>query len=57
MITPTTAAITLVVALLVFGPSKLPELAKGAGKALNEFKKAVNVEPEPATPPADGPRA
>jgi TatA/E family protein of Tat protein translocase len=57
MITPTTAAITLVVALLVFGPSKLPELAKGAGKALNEFKKAVNVEPEPAAPPADGPRA
>lgn len=30
----------LVVALIVVGPGKLPEMAKGMGKAVNEFKKA-----------------
>ncbi|MBF0102242.1 MAG: twin-arginine translocase TatA/TatE family subunit [Desulfobacterales bacterium] len=30
----------LVIALIVFGPKKLPELAKSLGKAINEFKKA-----------------
>ena len=35
------------VALLIFGPKKLPELLKGLGKGLREFKKAVNqVEEE-----------
>ncbi len=29
-----------VVALLVFGPKKLPELGKSLGKGLSEFKKA-----------------
>lgn len=49
MISPLTAGVTLVVALLVFGPKNLPELARGAGQALNEFKKAANgdgAEPE-----------
>lgn len=30
----------LVVALLLFGPTKLPELGKSLGRALREFKKA-----------------
>jgi len=30
----------LFVVLLFFGPSKLPELAKGLGKGMSEFKKA-----------------
>jgi TatA/E family protein of Tat protein translocase len=30
----------LVLALLIFGPKKLPELAKGVGKALREFRRA-----------------
>jgi len=30
----------LIVALFIFGPSKLPELAQSLGKAVGEFKKA-----------------
>jgi sec-independent protein translocase protein TatA len=30
----------LFVVLLFFGPSKLPELARGIGKGMREFKKA-----------------
>lgn len=31
----------LVVALIVIGPKKLPDLAKSLGRAINEFKKAT----------------
>lgn len=31
----------LVVALLIFGPSKLPEIGKAAGSSLKEFKNAT----------------
>ena len=34
--------IILVVVLLLFGGKKLPELAKGLGKGIKEFKKAKN---------------
>lgn len=34
--------IILVIALLVIGPNKLPELAKSLGKGLAEFKKATD---------------
>jgi TatA/E family protein of Tat protein translocase len=33
-------AVILVLALLVFGPKKLPEIGKGVGQAMREFKKA-----------------
>jgi TatA/E family protein of Tat protein translocase len=32
--------IIFVVALIIFGPKKLPELGKGLGKGLAEFRKA-----------------
>ena len=34
--------IILVIALIVFGPRKLPDLGKSVGKALGEFKRASN---------------
>ncbi|MCC6162852.1 MAG: TatA/E family twin arginine-targeting protein translocase [Acidobacteria bacterium] len=34
--------IIFVIALIVFGPRKLPELGKSLGKSLSEFKKASN---------------
>lgn len=32
----------LVVALIILGPKKLPDVAKSLGKALNEFKRATS---------------
>jgi sec-independent protein translocase protein TatA len=34
--------IIMVIALIVIGPNKLPDLAKSLGKGLAEFKKASN---------------
>lgn len=34
--------VILVVALIVVGPSKLPELAKSIGKAFNEFRRMAD---------------
>ena len=34
--------VILVVALVVVGPSRLPELAKSLGKAFNEFKRMAD---------------
>lgn len=36
----------LAIALLLFGPNKLTDLAKAMGGALREFKKAANPEEE-----------
>ena len=36
------SAILVFLALLLFGPKKLPEIARQVGKALNEFKRASN---------------
>ena len=35
------------VVLLLFGGKKIPELAKGLGKGIKDFKKAVNDDDEP----------
>ena len=47
----------LIVGLIVFGPSKLPEVGRAVGKGLREFRKAsnalsvaINAEEEPAPP-------
>jgi sec-independent protein translocase protein TatA len=32
----------LVIALVIFGPKKLPEIGKAAGQTLREFKKSAN---------------
>jgi len=34
--------IILAIALIIFGPQKLPELARTLGKALADFKRATN---------------
>lgn len=32
----------LVIALIIFGPNKLPEIGSALGKTLSEFKKSTN---------------
>lgn len=34
--------IILVIALVIFGPGKLPELGKSLGRGISEFKKATD---------------
>jgi sec-independent protein translocase protein TatA len=41
-VTPTTMIIVLVIALILFGPGKLPELGKALGRGITEFKSATN---------------
>ena len=36
--------IILVIALIIFGPGKLPELGKGLGKTIRKFKKAMSAD-------------
>jgi TatA/E family protein of Tat protein translocase len=38
----TELVIILVIALIIFGPRKLPELGKSLGKSIGEFRKASN---------------
>jgi sec-independent protein translocase protein TatA len=63
---PLDIVIILVVALLIFGPSRLPDIGRGLGKALSEFRKGskdmiegfregINGEGPSAPPPQPKP--
>jgi sec-independent protein translocase protein TatA len=47
---PTHILLVLIIAVLIFGPSKLPEIGAGLGKAIGEFKKAISAPPPEKTP-------
>ena len=44
MFGPQEIIIILVIVLLLFGGRKIPELMKGLGKGMKEFKKATNED-------------
>jgi sec-independent protein translocase protein TatA len=45
---PMEIAIVLIIALIVFGPKRLPELGKSLGKGIQEFKGTIGGDkPEP----------
>ena len=46
MIGPWQIAIIVALVLLMFGGKKIPELMKGLGGGIKEFKKASKEEPE-----------
>jgi sec-independent protein translocase protein TatA len=47
---PLELAVILVVALVVFGPKRLPELGKSMGKGIREFKGSLSMDDEDEIP-------
>jgi len=45
---PAHLLVIFVIALVVFGPKKLPELGKGLGEAIRGFKKALSEDDKQA---------
>ena len=45
---PTHLLVIVGIALLVFGPKKLPELGKGIGEGIRGFKSAIKAEEDNA---------
>ena len=45
---PAELIIIALIALLIFGPKKLPELGSGLGKAIRDFKGAMSEPEQPA---------
>ncbi|MEK9675108.1 MAG: twin-arginine translocase TatA/TatE family subunit [Chloroflexota bacterium] len=43
---PLQVVIILVIVLLLFGVGKLPQVGRGMGQAINEFRSAVNKKDE-----------
>ena len=55
LLQPMHLLVILGIALLVFGPKKLPELGKGLGEGIRGFKNSFNGgEATPPTPDEDG---
>ena len=49
---PLEIAVVLVIALVVFGPKRLPELGKSMGKGIREFKGSLSMD-DKDEPPAE----
>ena len=45
------------IVILLFGGAKLPQLAKGLGEGIREFKKSVGGESEEPAPPGPAAKA
>lgn len=50
-ISPVQIAIVLLIALLIFGPRRLPELGRGLGSGIRDFRDGLTGE-DPGTPSA-----
>lgn len=47
---PIQILIVLAIALIVFGPRRLPEMAKSVGKGVREFKASIAMDEPPRSP-------
>ena len=45
--------IILVIVVIMFGASRLPEIGKGVGEAIKNFKKSTSADPEIDVTPKD----
>ena len=43
-------AVVVIIALIVFGPKRLPELGKSMGKGIREFRSSISGKDEDETP-------
>ena len=53
LLQPRHLLVILAIALLFFGPQKLPELGKGLAEGIRGFKDAIKKDP----PPSDSPKS
>jgi sec-independent protein translocase protein TatA len=49
-ISPIQILMVVVIALLVFGPKRLPEIGRQLGRGLREFKNVTSLDPDPRPP-------
>jgi sec-independent protein translocase protein TatA len=49
---PMEIALVLVIALVIFGPKRLPELGKSMGKGIREFKGSLSTDEKAEIPAA-----
>jgi len=54
LLQPTHLLFILLIVLIIFGPGKLPELGKGLGKGIREFKDALKGGMEGGSGPSGG---
>jgi sec-independent protein translocase protein TatA len=52
LLQPMHLIVILGIALLIFGPKKLPELGKGLGESIRGFREAMKGEEEKPKPPS-----
>jgi sec-independent protein translocase protein TatA len=56
-VSPIQLIIVMIIALVVLGPKRLPEMGTSLGKGIREFKRSVSGDYHPplpaATPPAE----
>jgi sec-independent protein translocase protein TatA len=49
-VSPIQLIIVMIIALVVLGPKRLPEMGKSLGKGIREFKQSVSSDDHPPLP-------
>jgi sec-independent protein translocase protein TatA len=52
---PLEIVVVLIIALVVFGPKRLPELGKSMGRGIREFRSTISGGGDESTPELDAP--